>query len=123
MNKSFCLSIMVISVVIWSFSLVIPERVLAADALTNYNWYCAQCHGEGGKGDGPNAGKDLPVAPRNLTKKEEMVKFSEEMIFNTLTKGGPANNLSSLMPPFGNVLTSDERKALAKMVRTKFCKC
>ncbi len=123
MNKSFCLSIMVISVVIWSFSLVIPERVLAEDALTNYNWYCAQCHGEGGEGDGPNAGKDLPVAPRNLTKKEEMVKFSEEMIFNTLTKGGPANNLSTLMPPFGNILPPDELKALAKLVRTELCKC
>ncbi|HJN01532.1 MAG: cytochrome c [Nitrospinota bacterium] len=123
MNKSFCLSIMVISVAIWSFSLVIPERVLAEDALTNYNWYCAQCHGEGGEGDGPNAGKDLPVAPRNLTKKEEMVKFSEEMIFNTLTKGGPANNLSTLMPPFGNILPPDELKALAKLVRTELCKC
>jgi len=123
MNKSFCLSIMVISIIIGSFSLVMPERVLAADALANYNWYCAQCHGDAGTGDGPNAGKDLPVAPRNLTKKEEMAKFSEEMIFNTLTKGGPANNLSSLMPPFGNVLTSDERKALSKLVRAEFCKC
>ncbi|MBR34882.1 MAG: hypothetical protein CMH78_05350 [Nitrospinae bacterium] len=113
-----CLSI------IWSFSLLMPERVLAADAKTNLHWYCAQCHGENGKGDGVNSSMDLPIWPllrdfygRKLANAEDMLnKDNEDRIFNIITKGGPANNLSPLMPPFGNSLAEDERRALAKLI-------
>ncbi len=124
-NKSFYLSMICISI-IWSFSLLMPERVLAADAKTNLHWYCAQCHGEKGKGDGVNSTMDLPIWPllrdyygiKPKNRAEMLSKENEDRIFNIITKGGRAqgNNLSPLMPPFGNSLTEEERRALAKLI-------
>ena len=124
-NKSFHLSIMGLSI-IWSFSLLMPERVLAADAMTNLHWYCAQCHGEKGKGDGVNSTMDLPIWPllrdfygiEPKSRAEMDSKENEERIYNIITKGGRAqgNNLSPLMPPFGNSLTEKERRDLAKLI-------
>ncbi|MDP7555839.1 MAG: hypothetical protein QGF31_06625, partial [Nitrospinota bacterium] len=72
-----------------------PERVLAADAKTNLHWYCAQCHGENGKGDGVKSSMDRPIWPllrdfdgRKLANAEDMLnKDNEDRIFNIITKG------------------------------------
>ena len=94
---------------------------LAASAEANFKWYCVQCHGPKGKGDGINSVEELPVGPMNLSKAKNMKKFANEDIVKTITHGGPANSLESLMPPWGNTLTKAEIKALMKFVRT-LCK-
>lgn len=94
----------------------------AADAKTNFQHYCAQCHGPEGKGDGINATPDLPVTPRNLTDGSDMGSFTDEQVFNTLTKGGIANDLSTIMPPWGDTLTREEIQDLVKFVR-EMCNC
>lgn len=101
--------------------LVAPTVGLAASAEENFNWYCAQCHGSDGAGDGVNVVDELPVGPMNLTKAKEMKKFGSEQITNTLTHGGPINNLDSLMPPWGDKLTKDEIADLVLYVRS-LCK-
>lgn len=50
---------------------------------------CAQCHGEGGKGDGPSRGTITPKepAPTNFTDPEIMVGLSPFKAFNTASFG------------------------------------
>ncbi len=94
----------------------------AASAEENFGWYCVQCHGAKGAGDGVNSTvKELPVGPMNLSKAKEIKKFTDEDIFKTITHGGPVNRLESLMPPWGNKLTPEEIKALVRFVRS-LCK-
>lgn len=88
----------------------------------NYLFLCAQCHGVEGDGRGPNASKQLEVVPADLTDGAYMAKFTDDQIFRTLTFGGPANNLSSLMPPWGNRLSREERWELVHYIRT-LCRC
>ena len=49
----------------------------ASGAEQVYKFYCAQCHGLTGKGDGPNVTKDFPVSPRNFANAKEMDKLSD----------------------------------------------
>ncbi len=88
----------------------------------NYAFLCAQCHGERGDATGPNASRQFEVLPADLTDGQYMSKFTDQQIFRTLTYGGPANNLSTLMPPWGNRLSEDERWELIRLIRV-FCNC
>jgi mono/diheme cytochrome c family protein len=88
----------------------------------NFLFLCAQCHGVKGDGHGPNASNQLEVVPADLTDGDYMAKFTDEQIFRTLTFGGPANNLSSLMPPWGNRLSREERWELVHYIRS-LCRC
>lgn len=94
----------------------------AVSAEENYKWYCAQCHGHSGKGDGINVTKDMAVTPRNHTDPKEMGKLSDTDIENAITDGGPANSKSSLMPPFGKTMAAQEIKDLTAYIR-KLCNC
>ena len=98
------------------------DKAYPASAKQNFEHYCAQCHGVDGKGKGVNATKDLPVAPRDLTNSSDLGSFTDDQITNTLTKGGAANELSPIMPPWGNTLEKKEIKELVKFVRS-LCKC
>lgn len=100
---------------------VIAQSGLASTAQQNFEWYCAQCHGLDGGGDGINSVDELPVGPMALSKAKEMIKFSDDQIVKTITQGGPVNNLESLMPTWGNTLTEKEIKELVRYVRS-LCK-
>ncbi|OGP31914.1 MAG: hypothetical protein A2073_02385 [Deltaproteobacteria bacterium GWC2_42_11] len=93
----------------------------AASADENYKWYCAQCHGSGGKGDGINS-KDLPVTPRNHTNPADMKKLTDGDIENVIKQGGAATSKSTTMPPFGSTITGDEIKEMVKYLH-KLCNC
>ena len=95
------------------------ERPRAED---NFTWHCVQCHGPRGDGKGINNTRDLPVAPRNLSDGKDMAQFSDEDMVRTITHGGGVNDLSSIMPPWGNLLPPDEIKDLVAHVRKLF-KC
>lgn len=88
----------------------------------NFRFLCAQCHGPRGDATGVNASKQFEVLPANLTDGQYMAKFTDKQIFRTLTYGGPANNLSSLMPPWGNRLSEAERWELVRYIRG-LCNC
>jgi len=94
------------------------ERAFKSAAKDNFKWHCAQCHGEKGNGKGPNATADLPVEPRDLTSKTDIPRFTDDQVTKTLTHGGPANELSSIMPPWGNTLSKKEIEDLLAFVRT-----
>lgn len=94
----------------------------AASAEENYKFYCSQCHGFTGKGDGINVTKDMAVTPRNHTDSKVMSELSDTDIENAIKDGGPANSKSPLMPPWGKTMTSDEIKDMVKYLR-KLCNC
>lgn len=94
----------------------------AVSAEDNYKWYCSQCHGLTGKGDGVNVTKDMAVTPRNHASAADMSKLSDADLTNAIADGGPANSKSPLMPPFGKTLTVDEIKDLVSYLR-KLCNC
>ena len=103
-----------------SLTAAVPAR--AAETEKVFKFYCAQCHGLGGKGDGPNVTKEFPVSPRNFTNAKEMNKLSDADIKNVILDGGPVVDKSPLMPPWGKTLKPDDVDGLVKHLR-KLCKC
>jgi mono/diheme cytochrome c family protein len=94
----------------------------AADTEQVFRFYCAQCHGLGGKGDGPNVTKDFPVSPRNFTDAAEMDKLSDADVKNVILDGGPSVSKSPMMPPWGKTLSEEDVDALIAHLR-KLCNC
>jgi cytochrome c oxidase cbb3-type subunit 3 len=99
---------------------VAPARAVEVEKV--FKFYCAQCHGLGGKGDGPNVTKDFPVSPRNFTNAKEMNKLTDADIKNVILDGGPAASKSPMMPPWSKTLTEAEVDALIGHLR-KLCAC
>ncbi|MFL2931612.1 MAG: c-type cytochrome [bacterium] len=87
-----------------------------------FNWHCSQCHGSLGNGKGVNNNSRLPVSPRNLTDGKDMSQFSNADMIRTITKGGPSNDLSPIMPSWGNTISEKEIKNLVLFIR-HLCDC
>lgn len=94
----------------------------AEETETLFKFYCAQCHGFDGLGDGPNVSADFPVTPRNFNKADEMGKLTDADIINVIKDGGPSVSKSPMMPPWGKTLTDEEIAGLVKKLRG-LCKC
>ena len=99
-----------------------PPTSVAATAEENFRWFCAQCHGPEGRGDGINHTPDLPVRPRNLTDPKDVGQFSDEEMVATITRGGAVNDLSAIMPPWGDRLSEGEIRDLIRFIRG-LCGC
>jgi mono/diheme cytochrome c family protein len=76
-----------------------------------YNEYCANCHGDTGKGDGSDAMMYDP-APSNLTEPRHMNHLTDGEIFYQITQGRKP------MPSFRKKLTEDQRWQLVILVRS-----
>lgn len=108
-------------------ALVLPRAVRAAEAdaslkaaQENYSTFCAKCHGDDGKGNGPSAAT-LNPKPQDYTDCKTMEKKSDAELFKVISEGGDAVGLSPDMQPWGGTLTDDEIHDLVKYVRS-FCK-
>jgi hypothetical protein len=76
-----------------------------------YSDDCAQCHGERGKGDGPEARTHAPL-PADLTDAKRMATVTDGEIFYQISEGRRP------MPSFKNRLTQDQRWQLVLLVRS-----
>lgn len=78
-----------------------------------YKTYCAVCHGDEGRGDGPVAAKMLVKAPPPLI--SELVRnYPDGRLFHIITVG------QGVMGPYaGQVGTPEERWALVSYIRQK----
>ncbi len=103
-------------------SLLAMAPASASEAEKVYKFYCAQCHGLTGKGDGPNVTKDFPVSPRNFTNAKEMNKLSDADMKNVILDGGPSASKSPMMPPWSKTLTAEQVDGLVKHLRV-LCQC
>ena len=105
-----------------AFAWMAPGPAAAVETEKLFKFYCAQCHGLEGKGDGPNVTKDLPVTPRNFTNAKEMEKLSDADMKNVILDGGPALSKSPIMPPWSETLSEAEVDALILYLRG-ICAC
>jgi len=76
-----------------------------------YGDECAQCHGERGQGDGPEARSHYPL-PADLTDAKRMATVKDGEIFYQITAGRRP------MPSYKNRLTQDQRWQLVLFVRS-----
>ena len=88
--------------------------VRAADAKTNWDAKCAQCHGKTGAAD-TKMGKQLNA--KDLTDSKVQAAFSDAKATESI-KNGVKENGKTTMTAFGGKLTDDEIKALVAYVRT-----
>ena len=72
---------------------------------------CAQCHGEHGKGDGPEARTHSPL-PADLTDARRMSTVTDGEIFYQISEG------KRPMPAFKNRITEGQRWQLVLLVRS-----
>jgi mono/diheme cytochrome c family protein len=86
-----------------------PANLSAAAQIFNDD--CAECHGEHGKGDGPEAMMHDPP-PADLTDLQHMRTVTDGAIYYQITEGRKP------MPSFRNRLTEDQRWQLALLVRS-----
>jgi cytochrome c553 len=84
-----------------------------------YQVYCARCHGESGKGDGPD-GATLSPKPRDFADCSVMGKIPDATIVKAIKNGGASVGVSRDMPAWGEALSDKKIDALAAFVRT-FC--
>jgi len=82
-----------------------------------YVQYCASCHGDAGKGDGPG-GANLAVKPQDLTLGAVMNPLTDEFLHRIISDGPQSVGLSSLMPPFKPQLGDRQIGEIVQYVRT-----
>ena len=93
----------------------------SVDAETLYGHFCADCHGETGEGDGPNA-EFLPVAPVSHADASYMSGRPDDSLFDAIYSGGYIMNLSQMMPPYGRTLDREQIWSLVRYLR-ELCDC
>ncbi len=86
-----------------------------------YQWYCAQCHGLKGKGDGINAAF-LTVPPRDHTKADYLETRTDEQLFNAIKLGGVAVGRAPCMPAWRHTLDEQAMRSLVNYIR-ELCQC
>ena len=86
-----------------------------------YARHCVACHGERGRGDGPNA-RYLPVRPATHADARQMSARSDDRLFDAIYAGGYPLGRSVMMPAFGETLTRAEIWLLVGHVRA-LCGC
>lgn len=87
------------------------SRDLLAAARTVYLDKCVQCHGETGKGDGPDATLYYP-SPASFTDAKRMNTASDGELFYQISEGRKP------MPAFKKRLTEEQRWQLVVLVRS-----
>jgi mono/diheme cytochrome c family protein len=109
---------------LWAVLLSTTRVAYAADAEQGkklYGQFCASCHGQSGKGDGPAAAA-LNPKPRDHTDKEYMSKMSDDEMLKVIKNGGASVGKSPLMPPWGASLKDEQIQDIMAYIRTLCCK-
>ena len=86
-----------------------------------YQWYCTQCHGVKGHGDGINA-PHLVVPPRDHTKATYLETRSNQQLFGAIKLGGLAVGRAPCMPAWGHTLDDKTIWSLVYYIRY-LCDC
>ncbi len=90
---------------------LLPSESVLSSARQIYADECAECHGDQGKGDGPEARTHYPL-PADLTEAKRMATVTDGEMFYQITQGRRP------MPSFKRRLTQDQRWQLVLLVRS-----
>lgn len=85
--------------------------VAAGKAL--FGQYCATCHGNSGKGDGPSS-KGLNPPPRNFVTGKFKFGKDDASLFKTIGKGSPG----TAMPSWAATLSDKQRWQVVSYIKT-----
>lgn len=100
----------------------VGRAAAAGDAAAGHKIFidrCARCHGQDGKGKGPDLVKLHPSStPVDWTRPVVMKQWSDAEIVAIITKGGKAVGSSPVMAPFGGKLTDAQIQDLLAFIRT-----
>jgi glucose/arabinose dehydrogenase/mono/diheme cytochrome c family protein len=91
-------------------------QVAVADGREIFSANCARCHGPKGDGDSPEQA-NLPVKAPNFTDPAYASKRTLAEMEDIIRKGGASAGLNPVMPPWGEVLSANEIRAVATYVR------
>lgn len=94
---------------------------MGTDGPALYARWCANCHGDGGNGDGYNA-EFLPVRPTRHADSAYMSTRPDDTLYDGIHVGGHILGKSHRMPGFGSSLTPVEIRTLVRYLRT-LCRC
>jgi len=98
------------------------DDVAFAQADVTYKIYCARCHGDQGRGDGPDIGMLKGAKPRKFTDCAKMGTISDDTMFKAIKNGGASVGVSGEMPAWGaQGLSDDDIHNVMKFVRL-FCR-
>ena len=79
--------------------------------------FCSKCHGNEGKGDGPQADA-LTTKPRDFTDCTRMKAITDDTLFTAVKEGGEVVKLSKDMPAWKDGMEDDEIHDLVAYVRS-----
>jgi len=99
----------------------VPAQPVTRQTRDTYQFYCAQCHGLKGKGDGINA-RFLTVPPRDHTKTDYLETRSDAQLFDAIKLGGLAVGRAPCMPAWGHTFNDDTIRSLVRHIR-ELCHC
>jgi cytochrome c oxidase cbb3-type subunit 3 len=87
-----------------------------------YIYFCSQCHGIRGKGNGINFTADMKIAPRDHTDAAFMSTRTDKQLEDAIKSGGVSVGKSPIMPSWEFTLSSQEIDAIVAYLR-KLCNC
>ncbi len=109
-------------------ALLLPGASHAAGDLaagqTTFTMFCASCHGDGGKGDGP-VGQVLQPPPRDLSLGDfafdtdgDGTAGTDTDLMNVISNGAAEYGGSDQMAPWGASLSEDDRNNVIAFIRS-----
>ena len=101
--------------------LPVEKTLVTEETRKVYQWYCAQCHGVDGHGDGVNA-PHLVVPPRDHTKSSYLETRSDQQLFEAIKLGGLAVGRAPCMPSWEHTLDDKIIRSLVGYIR-ELCEC
>ncbi len=98
-------------VVAYAISLSTPQALIS-QGQTLYQVNCVSCHGQSGKGNGPDAGS-LSTRPTDFTDQAFMARSSSAILYEAITQG-----VTPDMPAYSSTLDENEGWALVAYLRS-----
>ena len=115
--RSWSLIVLALSVALLLSQLGTAQAADVAKGKATFTSYCASCHGQTGKGDGP-AAAGLKPKPKNLADPKFIGKLSDKYLTDVISKGGAAVGKSALMPPWGGALKDADIKDVIAFIKS-----
>ncbi|MCH7471349.1 cytochrome c [bacterium] len=81
-----------------------------------FEYYCGNCHGTQGRGDGFNA-FNLDIPPADLAVNVTPETYTDENLAAFISAGGKASDRSALMPPWGLTLSTRQINDIVSYLR------
>lgn len=79
---------------------------------------CAECHGPTGRAKGPGVAARGEFVATNLADGVRMSQYTDQYLLDLLANGGPAMNISGVMPSYETQMSAEEMKTLVEYIRT-----